>query len=251
MKPKAWIIGVGPGSPEYLTPVAADAIRSSAAILGWDLDILPVKALLDGKKVYLQDVSNYVEVTQVAARECLQKGTDIAIVRIGDPCVSSGLPGILEIFREFNIHVIPGISSIQIAAAYALINIDESAIISFHDYGNPDEKKEFMLNAFRRLRHVIILCSPEMRPADAAKFFVEKGLKATMIGYVLSRVTLPEQSIFKGYLSEIAERQFDWLSVFVLPNPDIPDSRKAREIWEEWRSSHGRQDSDDARAQRA
>lgn len=249
MKPKAWIVGVGPGSPEYLTKAATDAIRSSDAILGWDLDILPVKALLEGKKVYLQDVSNYVEATQVAARECLQNGADIAIVRIGDPCVSSGLSGILEIFREFDIHVVPGISSTQFAAAYAQINIDESVIISFHDYGNPDEKKEFMLDAFKRLRHIIILCSPDMRPAAAAKFFVEKELEATTIGYVLSRVTLPEQSIFKASLSEIAEREFDWLSVFVLPNPNVPDSLRARQIWEEWGSSHGQQNSDNPRAQ--
>jgi precorrin-6B methylase 1 len=75
----------------------------------------------------------------------------------------------------FEVHIHPGISSVQLAAAYACINLDESATISFHDLGDPEEKKQFMLECFRQGRHLIYPREPglETRPdgkvADSAR----------------------------------------------------------------------------------
>jgi cobalt-precorrin-7 (C5)-methyltransferase len=49
----------------------------------------------------------------------------------------------MRALNGFQVEVIPGISSIQIAAAQARVNIDESVPISFHSFGDPEEKKQF------------------------------------------------------------------------------------------------------------
>ncbi len=234
---KARIVGVGPGSREYLTMKSLAAIDSSEVVLGWDLDILPVKDLVTNKRIFLQDVSNFGRVAEEAARYSLDEGKSIAILRIGDPCVSSGLAGLLKVFEDFDIEVIPGISSIQTAAALCKINIDDSVIVSFHEYGDPEAKKKFMMDAFQADRHIIMLPSPDMRPEDAAKHLVKGGVPESSRGHVLSRMTLLEARAFSGTLKEIAVRGFDWLSIAVFLNPNTLDAGEARTIWEKWRKS--------------
>jgi len=53
---KASLVGVGPGSPELVTPTARRAIEAAEIVLGWDLDLKPVEDVLADKNVFLQDV---------------------------------------------------------------------------------------------------------------------------------------------------------------------------------------------------
>lgn len=201
-----------------------DAINSSETVLGWNLDILPVKEQVFHKRIFLQDVNNFGMIAEEAARYCLREGKDIAILRIGDPCVSSGLSGLLKVFNGFDVEVIPGISSVQTAAAFCKINLDDSSIVSFHEYGDPEAKKKFMTDAFQAGRHIIMLPSPDMRPEYAAKYLIENGASKSSGGHVLSRMTLLEEKVFTGTLEEIAARSFDWLSIAVFLNPKVPDA---------------------------
>src|SRR5437879_3759829 len=121
---KASLVGVGPGSPELVTPAARRAVESAGVVLGWDLDLKPVEDCLKGKKVFLQDVKNYVRATRAAVREAKTRRASLAIPRVGDPCLSSGLKGLLRALEGFRVEIIPGISSIQLAAALARVNID-------------------------------------------------------------------------------------------------------------------------------
>ena len=44
---KAYIVGIGPGSPRYLTAEAERVIREAGIVVGWELNFLPVKSLKD------------------------------------------------------------------------------------------------------------------------------------------------------------------------------------------------------------
>ncbi len=56
--PKAYIIGVGPGSVAYLTERARAALAVSDAVLGWELNLVPLAGLLDGKTLFVQKPHN-------------------------------------------------------------------------------------------------------------------------------------------------------------------------------------------------
>src|SRR5436309_7259197 len=90
-KLKAVLVGVGPGASTLVTPEAREIISQAEIILGWDMDLLPVRDCLAGKKVFLQDVRNYVQATRAAVREAKRAGKLLAVPRVGDPCLSSGL----------------------------------------------------------------------------------------------------------------------------------------------------------------
>jgi len=218
---KAYIVGVGPGSSRYLTTEAQRVIREVNIVVGWEFDLLPVRSLTIGKKVYLQDVNNYIQVAKEAADEARNRGETVAILRIGDPCISSGLAGLLKVFHDFEVKIVPGISSVQLAAASAQINIDESVIISFHDGGDDlKEKRRFMLDAFGRNRHLIILTGPEQKPDETASYLINNGVSETTLSFVCEDLTLRDEKIFRGALRDVVARQFSWRSVMVIKQGD-------------------------------
>lgn len=234
-KLKAVLVGVGPGASTLVTPEAREIISKAEIILGWDMDLLPVRDCIQGKKVFLQEVSNYVQATRAAVREAKKTRKLLAVPRVGDPCLSSGLKGLMRALVGFDVSIHPGISSVQLAAAYACINLDESAVISFHDLGDPEEKKRYMLDCFRKGRHLITLASPDLRPGPMAKWLIEQGAPRTTEVLVGSALSLPEQKITRSNLSHLVEQEFPWLSVTVVINPAAPSLDQDHRLWRQWR----------------
>lgn len=236
-KPKAYLVGVGPGSPEMVTPAARRAIAAADVVLGWDLDLLPVADLLCDKKVFLQDVNNYIRATRGAVREARKRRTALAVPRVGDPCLSSGLKGLLKALQGFKVEIIPGVSSVQLAAALSRVNLDESAVISFHTYGDPEDKKQFMLECFRRGRHLILLASPDLMPGPAANWLIRHGVPRDTEVVVGSFLTLPKQKIVRTRLHRLVGRKFPWLSLTTLINAAAPSLEQEHRDWRRWRAS--------------
>jgi cobalt-precorrin-7 (C5)-methyltransferase len=219
MKPKAFIIGVGPGSREFLGDRARDRIVRARVILGWDLDLLPASDLLADKDIYRQDVTNYRRIAQAVADKFRNSETAVAILRLGDPCISSGLTSLLELFQGYEIEVVPGISSVQMAASLARINIDESVIITFHESGDIEERKRFMLDAVGRGRHLLMLAGEELRPGPAARYLVERGIDERLAVLICERLTLPDQKLTWTTLGQLCEQEPHWLSVIAVQSP--------------------------------
>jgi cobalt-precorrin-7 (C5)-methyltransferase len=219
MKPKAYIIGVGPGASEFLSGRARDRICRSQVVLGWDMDLLPAQDLLDGKEVHLQDVRNYRESATLVAEKFRDTDATVAILRVGDPCISSGLTGLLELFAGYEIEVVPGVSSVQVAASLARINIDEAVVITFHESGNIEERKRFMLDALHRGRHLLMLAGEELRPDAAARYLVEHGIDERLPVLMCERLTLPDETLTWTTLGGLREMQPYWLTVIVVVQP--------------------------------
>ncbi len=214
---KVYFVGIGPGSPKYLTREAEEAIREARIIVGWEFDLLPARHLIDGKKIYLQNVKNYVQVAETAAKEARKSNETVAVLRIGDPCISSGLDGLLKVFHDFEVRIVSGISSIQLAAAAAQINIDESVLISFHDGGDDFEKKRrFMLDGLNQNRHLIIITGPSLGPKEAAIYLINNGISEITPAIVCEGLALPGEKISRGTLENMADKEFSWLSIMIV-----------------------------------
>ena len=138
---KIYAVGVGPGDPELLTRKAERIIRQTPVICtptgqadaaSYALSI--VEELLDRSRqeiiVQLFPMTKDEEALrgfwEAAAAEVLAKidaGLDIAFITIGDPLLYSTFLYLYRIFREHRpdvpIEIVPGISSINAAAAAA------------------------------------------------------------------------------------------------------------------------------------
>lgn len=51
-KLKAVLVGVGPGASALVTPEAREIISRAEIILGWDMDLLPIRDCVAGKKSF-------------------------------------------------------------------------------------------------------------------------------------------------------------------------------------------------------
>ena len=239
------IVGVGPGHPDLVTPQALAAIRSAELVVGWDLDLQPVRPWLKGKRVFLQTVKNYRRVMSHVARLARRSHERVAVPRVGDPCISSGLKGLLELFNGFEVSIIPGISSVQMLAALARINLDEAMIVTFHDYGDPEQKQQELVNAFCQGRHLVVLASPDLKPGPMARFLIEQGIPGRTRVVIGSNLTLPEERILRSTLAKIDHQEFHWLTITAVLNPSVQTDTVDRKMWLRWRHHHARKSADD------
>jgi cobalt-precorrin-7 (C5)-methyltransferase len=121
------IVGCGPGSPDYVTPAAAKAIKQADVLLGAQrlLDLFPEHR---GERIPVETKIGQLldRVDETAASK------KIAVLVTGDPGLFSLSKLVIERFGRQRCRVIPGISSVQ--AAFAALGLDwvDARVISAH-----------------------------------------------------------------------------------------------------------------------
>ena len=224
---KLYLVGVGPGSPKYIPEIIKDIITKSNYVIGYEYTLKTISHLINKEfqKVY-QITMNDQDSIYVEVLSKMEDGQFCTVPFTGDVNFSESevVDRLLEIFGEDNVEVIPGISSIQVAASKAKIPLDKSTIISFHVTEDIEDKKQELLNAVRHRRNVILLPRPwnnnpimEFMQSDIAIYLKKNGIKTSELDvWVFEFLTTSEEQIFKGKLNELEDMKFDPLSVMVI-----------------------------------
>ena len=90
---KIYIVGIGPGKPEYMTPAARMAIEKCDVVAGYTVYVDLIRELTAGKEVKSTAMRKEVERCRMALEACLE-GKDVAFVCSGDAGVY-GMAGIM------------------------------------------------------------------------------------------------------------------------------------------------------------
>lgn len=227
MAGKLFLIGVGPGSSEYLTDIAKQRIIESHYIAGYAYTLSIIRHLLDST---WQKISEVTMDTQDDIYKNIfnrMEGNEYCTVPFtGDVNFSESevIDRLLEIFGKDNVEMIPGISSIQVAASKAKVPLDKAAIFTFHITEDINERKIELLNAVRNRRSVILLPRPwpksrerEFMESDIALFLKSNMIRTNNLDvWVFEFLTKGNERIFRGKVSDLEERHFDSLSVMVI-----------------------------------
>ncbi|HYY40888.1 MAG TPA: precorrin-6y C5,15-methyltransferase (decarboxylating) subunit CbiE, partial [Nitrososphaera sp.] len=174
MPKRLFVVGVGPGSPKYLTDAAKEAIAKSHYIVGYKYPMSTIEDIIDKSR---QQVFQVTMKTQESIYQDIytkmKDGEYCTVPFTGDVNFSESevVNRLLEIFGGDNVEVIPGISSIQIAAAKARIPTDQAFIVTFHVTDDIEQEKQEMLRAVRQGRNVILL--PRPWPQDRSRHFMQ------------------------------------------------------------------------------
>ena len=132
---------------------------------------------------------------------------------------------LLEIFGDDNVEIIPGISSIQIAAAKSKVPLDKTCVITFHVSGDIEAKKMELIDAVVTGKSVILLPRPwpkdpkkNFMQSDIAIFLRENGVDTSSVKVcVFEHLTQDgKETVFKGKISNLEGKYFDPLSVMVI-----------------------------------
>lgn len=223
-----FIVGVGPGSPQYLTCVAIDAIKKSKYIVGYKYTLDTVESLIDKtrQEVYHITMQNQESIYQDIYHK-MKDGEYCTVPFTGDANFSESevVDRLLEIFEDNTVEIIPGISSIQVASSKSKIPLDKSFVLSFHVSGDIEKKKKELLNAIMDKKSVILLPRPwpsdpsnNFMQSDIVKFLKLNGIDTTTLKvWVFEYLTkYNKETIFRGKASDLEEMSFNPLSVMVI-----------------------------------
>ena len=211
MENKIYIIGIGPGSSEYLTKKAVDTVKTSDYTVGSTRAI----DLFD-------DVNNKIAFNVKDLLDKLEKGVDLAIegntvsiLSTGDPGFSGVLNTVLRIANEKNfpeekIEVIPGISSLQLAAARNHIQWDNANVMTFHGRENIED----ILKVINNGKTTIALPSKKVR--DMAQFLLDNGVDEHREVVVCERLSYDDEKIVRSALKDIANSEFTYMCIMVI-----------------------------------
>ncbi|MBQ4275091.1 MAG: precorrin-3B C(17)-methyltransferase [Lachnospiraceae bacterium] len=160
---KIYIVGMGPGSEDALTPQAENALNMSDCIVGYNvyLDLLPDE--LKKKELISTPMKQEVRRCEIVYEEAL-KGKTVSIICSGDAGVygmASLMYELKERYPNTTLEVIPGITAALSGAAVlgAPVNHD-FCIISLSDLLTPWEKIEKRLRTAADGDFAIVLYNP-------------------------------------------------------------------------------------------
>ncbi|MDZ4185928.1 MAG: cobyric acid synthase [Desulfuromonadales bacterium] len=226
MNGKLYIVGIGPGGAEHITPAAARVIAVATLIAGYQtyLDFIP--QLLGGKKLLSTGMMQEVERCR-AALDAAQAGEIVALVSSGDAGIY-GMAGLALEMREalnldLEIEVIPGVSAVQAAASrLGAPLMHDFAVISLSDLLTPWPLIRTRLKAAAEADFVVALYNPKSRGrttqlSEACAIFRACRPATTPVGIVRNACRNDESLVITD-LAGLVDAEVDMLSLVIIGN---------------------------------
>lgn len=195
------IIGIGPGSPDYMLPKAAYELGECDLIVGFkravnSIGYIPVpKKVVESLQKLLEEIEGNPDQT-------------VGIVASGDPCFYGILDYIKKNIKETNFEVIPGISSFQYLMTKLQKSWQEAYVGSLHGREADFEKtvKEYPLSVWLtdKVQNPNYIC--EKLLATKEDYWV----------YIGENLSYADEKITKGTSEELQNQTWSDLSVVVV-----------------------------------
>ncbi len=208
---KLYIIGVGPGSKEYITYAAKNTVKNA------DITVGSQRAMDLFTEVNEKIIFNVKNLTEELKKAVIlaDNGKSVCILSTGDPGFSGLLKPVKRIIKEENcknveLTVIPGISSLQLCAARLEISWDEVDILTYHGRENSKD----IINILDNGRGTIML--PSRSVADMASFLIENGVNPNRKVVICERLSYTNEKIVKTTLSEVVNSEFTYMCIMVI-----------------------------------
>ena len=216
-----YAVGVGPGSPNYVTEIVKKIILDSDFVVGYKYTLNTISDLIQNKEVYEITMDNQEKIYQKINHEL---GDRVLVVPFtGDVNFSESevVDRLIEIFGD--VEIIPGISSIQVAASKAKTPLDKSKTITMHITTSIEDKKIEVQKALIDGYNVILVPRPwpkdpekHFMPSEIAKYLKQNGFDTSkMKVHVFEALTTENETSFEGVVNQLEGKEFSDLSVMV------------------------------------
>lgn len=222
-QPPVNAVGIGPGNPAFLTRRGARAIRAADVVVGFETVVDFVRDEIAGDAL----TCGYRDEPEVLAtfRDRVADGERGTAVLMGDPNHSGyQFVGKVETAVEdiAPVRVVPGVSSLQVAASRARTPMEETTFVTLHKSG-PIEADLERLQRDVGDRHLLVLPRPyDWMPERIAHRLLETGAPDCE-ALVLERLTHADESVTRTSLGALAadvetkeETDFSDLSVLAV-----------------------------------
>jgi len=218
---KVFAVGVGPGSQNYITEIVRKVIVDADVVVGYKYTLDIISSLIQGKKIHVITMEDQEKTYQQIKKEL--EGGILVVPFTGDVNFSESevVDRLIEIFGD--VEIIPGISSVQVAASKAKVPIDKSKVITMHVTTSIEEKKLELQKALVDGYNVILIPRPwpkdpekHFMPSEIAKYLKQNGFDTSkMKVHVFEALTTENEAGFEGMVEQLEGKEFSDLSVMV------------------------------------
>lgn len=197
-------VGIGPGNLEYLTPRGDRAIREADVVVGFETvvefvaDRTDADLLTCGYRDEAEALSRFAD--RVAA------GATGTAVLMGDPNHSGyQFLGKVQAAVDRSVRVVPGISSLQVAASRARTPMEDATFVTLHKSGDLTADRRRLRRAVGE-RHLLVLPRPyDLMPGAVAADLVDSGADPSLSALVFEHLTHEAEHTTRTTLGELAE----------------------------------------------
>lgn len=198
-----YVVGLGPGNPDYTLPIAIKTIRGASMVIGGTRNLGAVK----------EHCSKTMDIrlgfTSIGHYLSEHSEENIAVVVSGDTGFYSMLAFVKRHVSEKAIKVIPGISSLQYMYARLAKGYEESRLLSVHGRSTD-------LNPLIEARRPMgILTDQEQNNRTIATLLKTKGCEDAVV-YVGERLSYKDERISRLTVEESMTFEADALSVVII-----------------------------------
>lgn len=224
---KLFLVGVGPGSSSYLTDVVKEVIRKSKYLIGYKYTLSIIRDLIipNFHQVYEVTMKNQDETYNEVYKK-MRENEFCTIPFTGDVNFSESevVDRLLEIFGNDKVELMPGISSIQVAASRAKVPLDKARVLTFHITEDIEEKKRELVEVIQDKKSVVLVPRPwnnntekNFMQSEIALYLKNEGIDTSkLIVWVFEFLTTTEERVFRGKLNELEDMDFSAMSVLVI-----------------------------------
>ena len=159
---KLYVVGIGPGGLEHMTVKARHVIEESEIIVGYTKYIELIKSLIKGKEIFSTGMMKEEERCREALR--LSKDKVVSIISTGDSGIYGMAGLVLEMRKDEQVEVIPGVTASSAAASVLGAPImHDSCNISLSDLMTPYELIKKRVEMAAQGDFVITLYNPKSK----------------------------------------------------------------------------------------
>jgi len=258
--PRLYIVGIGPGNIEHITPSAKKAIRESDVIVGYDTYLNLIHELIKDKDIISTGMTEEIERCKKAI-ELAMTGKTVSVISGGDPGIYAMAGLVFEILKShqssvishqskdekessdkdrglptvdcrLSIEVIPGIPAFSACAArLGAPLMHDFVCISLSDRLTPWDLIEQRLEAVAKANLVIVLYNPKSRGRHwqierARDLLIKHKDSRTPVGIVRGAMREDEGVIITD-LENMLNHAIDMQSTVIIGNSETF-------IWKNW-----------------
>ena len=231
-KPKITVVGIGPGSPEDITPAVLQAVKEADVVVGY--------------KYYFQFIQQYVREgcpcidtgmkrerdRALQAFELAEQGKNVVVISSGDAGIYGMAPLIYEMAKERRVESVerrveivslPGISAFQKAASLLGAPMGHDfCVISLSDLMTPWAKIEKRIVAAAEADFVTAVYNPKSNGRywqlhRLKEIFLERRSSNTPVGFV-RQAGREEQVVNVTTLKDFDPEDVDMFTVVIIGN---------------------------------
>lgn len=186
------VVGIGPGSPDYLLPIASRTISAAGVLVGSKRALDTFATPQQITKVIDKDIAGVLDFIEQQSFS-----QDVVVMVSGDPGFYSMLTSLRKRFSPEQLSVVPGISSVQLAFARVAEVWQDAALISMHGRTAADD-----VLCCRKGYKLGILTDNHHNPAHIAGILLQHGWSEAAQVWLCTNLSYDNEQIIATTLAE-------------------------------------------------